>query len=338
MANNAAAIAGVAGALAGGGNNELTQFITGPSNNNNNNNGSAELDAARQRQEQQERLDNAGPCACFVWLCFPTTTLGQRCQFIVWIILGLLGVVFYGVYLNQQGEGSSLNWGYFLVCATSILLSSYATYNFQDIFRLKAVVDNIIIEAKKLEENRKKVQTEIGNLRDTRDKLAQLEEEQSISNAQLRSQSSQFEKWSKLSTNMTGSNHKDAYEIKDKVLRDIEDQKRSILRSERGILYNALAVFEKKNDEPGLDRIEYEAFLTRIPMRYKVRLRTKSFDEWSNNDELIDTQDFRGIIQELVTKELPDLANSFGIDIPSIQDGIPAPLSEEEEVDEEKTA
>lgn len=339
MANNAAAIAGVAGALAGGGDNELTSFLTGPANNNDTN---AALEAERERLSQQERLEAAGPCSCFVWFTFSTTTFGQRCQFIGWIIMGLLGVVFYGVYLNQDGEGASLNWGYFLVCATSILLSAYATWNFQDIFRLKEVVDNIIIEAKKLEENRRKVQTEIGNLRDTRDKLAQLEEEQSISNAQLRSQSSQFKKWSKLSTNRTGSNHRDALEIKNKVLSDIEDQQRSILRSERGILYNALYVFEKSNDgENGLDNIEYEQFLTRIPMRYRDRLRTKSFDEWSNFDQIIDTKDFKEIIKELVTKQMPDLANSFGVDIPSIQDGIPEALTDEEEeavIEEEKTA
>lgn len=297
--------------------------VAGGGNNNN------EEDQAAQLQEEQANQAAAGPFACFVWLCAGSTSLANRCEFIGWIILGLLAVIFYGVYLNQDSEGAELNWGYFLCCGLSLLLTAYASCNFSNILDLKRVVDNLVQSTLQLTQIRGQIQEEIGNLKTVRDTLAQIEEEQSIANAQLRTQEKQFREWTSKSFKRADEADTESKKIKKELQLSIENEVRQIKRSERGILYNALQALQKiDDDQSGLNISEYEIFRQRIPLRYKTRISVKDFFEWSDNDENIDWKDFQKILNEIVSQETQDLANGIGVTIPGIRDGIPDPIEE----------
>lgn len=311
----------------------------------NNNDAAQRAAEEKQRAEDEAKQSAAGPFGCFVWLCNKSTSTKSKCEFIGWIILGILGVIFYGVYLNMDSEGAALNYGYFLCAALSLILSCYATFNFQNILSLKEVVDKLVENSQKLDIIRSEIQEQVGNLLTVRDKLAQIEEEQSIVNAKLRAQEKQFREWSKQTVNITKSNNKQSLKIKKNLQIKVEKKKREIKEAEVAIMFNALKYFEKTDDdEDGLNKIEFVSFINVLPKRYRDRWRKSgySFEDFSGGDDIIDThKEFRQFLNEIIDKEVSDLANGYGIDIPGLRDGVPEVENveiEEEEQDDTKDA
>eukprot|EP01084_Bolivina_argentea_P288976 496115_1 len=152
-----------------------------------------------EEKEQNTAQESAGPFGCFVWCCSSSSTCSDKCQFTMWITFGLLAPIFYGVYLDMDSGTIQINWGYFLCCALSLLLSMYATWNFSAVLNLKQVIDDLVKNTRLLNQLRTRIQQEVGNLKDVRDKLSQIEQNESMNNAKLRAKNRQFKQWSQTS-------------------------------------------------------------------------------------------------------------------------------------------
>eukprot|EP01084_Bolivina_argentea_P164407 285830_1 len=148
-------------------------------------NGGDNQPTEEEKKEQEDEETSAGPFACFVWCCAKSTkkSFRQKLQFTGWIILGVLAMIFYGVYLNMDSDGSQLNWGYFLCAGLSIIMAMYSTFSFTEIFKLKNVIDRLVNTNNELFQSRERLRDISENLKDIRDKLAQIELEKSITNA-----------------------------------------------------------------------------------------------------------------------------------------------------------
>eukprot|EP01084_Bolivina_argentea_P164404 285826_1 len=292
-------------------------------------NGGDNQPTEEEKKEQEDEETSAGPFACFVWCCAKSTkkSFRQKLQFTGWIILGVLAMIFYGVYLNMDSDGSQLNWGYFLCAGLSIIMAMYSTFSFSEIFKLKKVIDDLVDTLNGLFESRERIEAEVKNLKDVRDRLAQIELDQSITNASLRAQEKEFRNWLEQRQNLSKKNIKKSDKIQQDLQRKIEEAKRDIRQHERDILFNAFDVFETMDDNEkgsGLNREEFELLIKALPIRYKNRFRQSgiTFDEFSGGDDVIDHNEFAKFLQDLIVDEVNEIAKNHGINIPGIRDGL----------------
>eukprot|EP01083_Nonionella_stella_P143709 447205_1 len=283
----------------------------------------------KQEAEQAEE-DAAWYTKCFVWCC-NSASITDKIQFSLWVICGVLSPVFYFTYLNQ--EGTELNYGYFLICGLSLVLAGIATGNFNDIREFRELVEALRENVNKLIEERKKIRGEVTNLQDTRFKLQQLEIEHSVTNARLRAQLQQYEEWYPTTLSTANAQYKQIKKIHAIEEAKILKQRRTILRAEQQMLYVAMEQFEKRDDgKVGLTKKEFEPFIKALPQRYGIRMERANvtFEDFCGMDLVMNREEFKDFLNEMVLTEVEDLAQGFGINIPGMKDTVDAPPPPEE--------
>ena len=118
----------------------------------------------KRRQAQQKLRDEReaaawGPCACCVWVSKPTTPwCPSKAQFIGWCILAILSVISCINYLQEESEGTVLNWGYIFSALMAVVLPIYASLLFRNIYNLRKVLDLMRNQEKRVKENLEKIQ------------------------------------------------------------------------------------------------------------------------------------------------------------------------------------
>lgn len=303
----------------------------------------AEHRAALQKLQDEEEAASWGPFACCIWATKGSTPCcPSKSQFIGWCLLGIAAIAASIQYGKDESDGSLINWGYIACAVIAMVMSLYAMSLFKNIAKLREILDDMRKEEENVKENLEKIRGELGHLVEVHDKLSYLEDEQSVVNAQLRAQRKQFMKWTKITMDINEEGAALIKKIREDMEREILENRRKIERNEKGIMFNALKVFELDDDgKRGLNPKEFELFLDALPRRYKMRWDRSGrnfhdFDKDGNG--VIRGSEFRDFLQNIAESEVRALAKGYGIDLPRLNQVAAAPGNEDENesVEEEK--
>jgi len=256
-----------------------------------------------QRESARPPKQHTGPCGCYSWYLDADTgskCKGQKLTFFLYCLIGLLGVVFFIVYLTDESE--MFNSGFILACALAILMSILAVSGFRDVIRLQQTINDLVSSTKALAQERDKIRKEVDNLQNAHRKLQGIERELDSSSTALRRNFGEFVDWNKEVQRESEKNSTQAKDIN-------RDFKNAIKQYHAMLIQNELAIADKAfhhilggaQSKKGLDQQEFEDLLHRLPPRWKDKFQEldKSFEDFAGDDEIINQGEFRKFMKAM---------------------------------------
>lgn len=257
------------------------------------------------KQEEEEEETYNGICGCYYWFKAGPFCVKKRLVFMGWILIGLISPILYAFYLSDSYDGVPINYPFILTCVLAILMSSYATFNFRDVLQLKAAVDELCVETKKLAAERDKIRNEVGKLQMAHSKLEGIEEELNASNGALRKNFQKFQGWNEALEQQNDKNTESAIQINKEFKQAIQQYSNMLVLNEKAILDKAYHHIEGRDGQKGLSKDEFEDLLASLPARYKLRFEAlgKTFEDFAGDDDNIDYKEFKVFMNDMARVE-----------------------------------
>ena len=105
---------------------------------------------------------HTGLFGCYKWYLDGTICTKQKWTFLIYCIIGALGIVFFIMYLLDEGE--QINTGFILACVLAIVMSTLAVSGFRDVIKLQETINDLVKNTKDLAQQRDKIRGEVQKL------------------------------------------------------------------------------------------------------------------------------------------------------------------------------
>ena len=106
---------------------------------------------------------HSGIFGCYSWYLDGNKCTKQKFTFLLYCLIGVLGIVFFIVYLTDESE--MFNTGFILACSLAIFMSTLAVSGFRDVIRLQQTINKLVENTKELANQRDKIRGEVQKLK-----------------------------------------------------------------------------------------------------------------------------------------------------------------------------
>jgi len=263
--------------------NEYVAVDTGTINKNNNNNNN---NAAQGKPNQT------------AWEWFKEKPL-QRWPFFLFLLFGLLTVIWLFMYIAGQASG------YILAGAFAVVMSVYGANHFRLLLGLKEEVDKMDKLNQAFRAENAAIKQEVDKLSRARESLTNVEEKLEESNAKLKENLEKFRELDNNLKKLAGSNIQGLEKLQSSCEAVMNRWKESLIKHEKTLLNKVFDGFEFADDKPDMSKEEFQNFIKALPPAYQERWRNMkvTFEELAGDDNLMQYDEFRKLVDRWAEEE-----------------------------------
>jgi len=237
-----------------------------------------------------------GICAGWKWF---KEDPRNRYAFGVFLLFGVICAVCIAIRFGQQISGD------ILAGIIAVGLAIYGAHHFRVLLGLTVEVERTMQLNRDFKAENMELQREVDRLRKAHVELTGVQRSLQQSTQSFAENIERLRRLDETLNSLSDDHIQGVQKLRDLSSTVQSAIQNDLLQHERDILHKVMARMEFKDDKEGLNRYEYDRFLSALPLSFQRRFSgmNKTFDDFAGGDDVLDFQEFVKLADEFAVQE-----------------------------------